>query len=300
MEDISRDLEREIKSYSKPSRSKRKTDKRLIVVDDFGNMKSADWVRRAARLFFYLSLILGAAAGTYYWLYSDLKKENRRLESRVADAQERVDQLTARNERLMARVVLAGGTLEDMEEDKRLAPSPEKDADKTAVKPEKPEARADETDAKTEQQDQAEILKTDQDTETADKENGTDINEKVVDIENFRTTNDTDGRGMLVRFKITNVTDEPGDISGRIFVMLYPENGKVKEGLVVPTVPVQDGIPVNPDRGQFFSIAHFKPVKFRIRNTPDTGYFKYAEVVVFNQEDELVLRKRVPMNQENE
>lgn len=298
MEDISRDLEREIKSYTKPSKFKRKRDKRLILVDDFGRMKTANWISRAARLFFYLSIILGAAAGGLFWLYSDLKVENRRLDRRLAGSEKRIDQLTTRNERLMAKVVLSGKSLENMEEDnKSEEPGLKKIEEKTAAKAEKrviPPGEG-ETETETEKQDQTEISKTDQDTQSSEKKKGTDINEKVVEIENFRALNDTDKGDLLVRFKIMNITDAPGDITGHIFILLYPKSGDVKEGLVVPTAPVQNGIPVNPDKGQFFSIAHFKPVKFRVRNTPGPDFFKHAEVVVFNQKDELVLRKKIPM-----
>ena len=300
MEDISRELEREIKSYSKPSKSKRKTDKRLILVDDFGNMKAADWIRRAARLFFYLSLVLGAAAGIYYWLYSDLKAENRELDRRLANAEERIDQLTDKNEHLMAKVVLSGNTLESMEKNNTSKPVADKAGETPVKSAGKPETGPDERKMEPEKQAGAENRENSQDTEKSDQKTGTDIDEKVVAIENFRTSNDTDNGDLLVRFKIMNVTDEPGDISGHIFILLYPESGDVTEGLVVPTVPVQEGVPVNPDKGQFFSIAHFKPVKFRVHNTPGSGFFKHAEVVVFNQEDELVLRKKVPMGQERE
>jgi hypothetical protein len=46
MEDISRELEKEIESYSSPASTKRKSETRLIAVDDFGKMKSADWIKK--------------------------------------------------------------------------------------------------------------------------------------------------------------------------------------------------------------------------------------------------------------
>lgn len=321
MEDISRELEREIKSYSKPSKSKRKTDKRLILVDDFGNMKPADWVRRTAKLFFYLSLVLGAAAGGYFWLYSELKVENRQLKRRIAGAEKRIDTLTTQKEHLMAKAVLSGGNLEGMEKDGKPDPAQntaervetagneKEEGDPEEGDPEQgdpeesgsekiPEKRKAESEKVAEARTPPEKADTEESKQESAADINQDINEKVVDVENFRTSNDTDSGDLLVRFKIMNVTDKPGDITGHIFIVLYPESGDIKKGLVVPTVPVQDGIPVTPDKGQFFSIAHFKPVKFRVHNTPGPDFFKHAEVVVFNQKDDLVLRKRIPMGQE--
>ena len=53
MEDISRELEKEIESYSSPASTKRKSETRLIAVDDFGKMKSADWIKK---LILFLSM----------------------------------------------------------------------------------------------------------------------------------------------------------------------------------------------------------------------------------------------------
>lgn len=299
MEDISRELEREIKAYSKLSKSKRKRDKRLILVDDFGHMKTANWIGRAARLFFYLSIILGAAAGAYFWLYSDLKAENRRLNQRIASAEKKIDNLTDRNEHLMAKVVLSGKNPEVSDKGNGSKQAPAKRPEETAEQAERSAALRKEKEAEIGEKEEPEKEKTDQSTKTKERR-AEDIDEKVLKIENFRTSNDRDNGDLLVRFKIMNITDEPGDITGHIFILLYPESGDVNEGLVVPTAPVKDGIPANPDKGQFFSIAHFKPVKFRVRNIPGADFFKHAEIVVFNQKDELVLKKRVNMGEERE
>lgn len=288
MEDISRELEREIKSYTKPSKARRKTDKRLILVDDFGNMKSADWIRRAAKLFFYLSLALGAAACLYYYLYSELKAEKEQLNARLTKAENRIEKLTSRNEHLMAKVVMSGMELTDMED--QTSPVPETDFEDQGSSDDK-EAEGKPEDRRAEAENE---VQPDEDA-GSEKSDGSQLNGSLVDIENFTATGDADSGDMLVRFKILNVTDEPGDITGHIFILLQPKNGDAEDRLVVPTSPLDNGIPENPDRGQFFSIAHFKPVKFRVRNTPGPDSFSHAEVVVFNQQDKLVLKKKMPM-----
>ncbi|MFO7753936.1 MAG: hypothetical protein R6V41_12535 [Desulfobacteraceae bacterium] len=293
MEDISRELEREIKSYTKPSKARRKTDKRLILVDDFGKMKSADWIRRAAKLFFYLSLALGAAACLYYYLYSELKAEKEHLNARLTKAEKRIEKLTSRNEHLMAKVVMSGMELTDMED--QTSQFPETDFEDQGSSDdkeseEKPEDRRAEAENEVQPDENA----------GSEKSDGSQINENMVDIENFRIAGDTGSGDMLVRFKIQNMTEEPGDITGHIFILLHPKKGDAEDRLVVPTSSLDNGIPENPDKGQFFSIAHFKPVKFRVRNTSGPDFFSHAEVVVFNRDGKLVLKKKMPMKTEQQ
>jgi len=100
-------------------------------------------------------------------------------------------------------------------------------------------------------------------------------------------------KDLLVGFRVLNVTRELGDISGRVFVVLSYEEGSGINQWVVPTVPLENNIPTVPRRGQYFSIAHFKPVKFRIRNIPNPELYTKAVVLVFGKENTLILNEEI-------
>ena len=87
------------------------------------------------------------------------------------------------------------------------------------------------------------------------------------------------------------MTSELGDVSGHVFVLLSSKNGAGQNKIVVPTVALKNNIPVIPNRGQYFSIAHFKSVKFRIRNIPNPQLFTKATVYVFGKKKTLILNK---------
>jgi len=75
MEDISRELEREIAhSKPKPYIPDRRTS--VIIVDDFGEMKSGEYFKTLVKFFSCLSVICFIAAVVFYSFYADLSKDS--------------------------------------------------------------------------------------------------------------------------------------------------------------------------------------------------------------------------------
>jgi len=62
---------------------------------------------------------------------------------------------------------------------------------------------------------------------------------------------------------------------------------------VVPTAALKDGVPSEYKKGQYFSIAHFKPVKFRIKNQADPDFFKKASIFIFNEQAQLIFEELI-------
>ncbi|MEE4364375.1 MAG: hypothetical protein V2J08_10595, partial [Desulfotignum sp.] len=124
-----------------------------------------------------------------------------------------------------------------------------------------------------------------------------------VDIEKFSVTRDRDQGDLLVRFDIRNVSEKPGEVSGRIFTILKPENRSLEKNadqwLVVPSSPLENGIPAKTRNGQYFSIAHFKPVKFRIKNIPGQAFFTTASIIIFNEQGELLFKSDIDIGEED-
>lgn len=303
MEDISRELEKEIESYSNPVRIKRKSGTRLIVVDDFGKMKSADWIKKFVLFLFILSLVLLATTILFYNLYSNYKAESLSLREGLNIAEKKTKDLVNEKEYLMAKLVISEDTLTESKskidqeggvktdvkktiESKvaKIAKKRPKSVPKRAlaaipqkfskpVAPELPEASS------------TELI--------APAAESQPDNVKKVGIERFVIVKDELSKDLLVGFRVLNVTSELGDISGRVFVVLSYEEGSGINQWVVPTVPLENNIPTVPRRGQYFSIAHFKPVKFRIRNIPNPELYTKAVVLVFGKENTLILNEEI-------
>ena len=114
------------------------------------------------------------------------------------------------------------------------------------------------------------------------------LDQPMVTIEKFSVTRKGAKGDLLVRFDIRNISDKPGGISGRIFTILKPENKSEKAWLIVPKTPLKNGIPADFEKGQYFSISHFKPINFKIENQSEPDLFKNAAIYVFNDTGDLV------------
>ena len=107
MEDISRDLEREIaRSKPKPYKQDRKT--RVFIVDDFGLMKSGEYLKSLVTILSIISLVCFVAAVLFYNLYSGLSQDADFTENKLVLAEKQVDELIKEKEVLMARLVISG------------------------------------------------------------------------------------------------------------------------------------------------------------------------------------------------
>ncbi|MCK5348437.1 MAG: hypothetical protein KAJ25_03560 [Desulfobacula sp.] len=107
MEDKSRELEKEIaQSKPKPYKKNRKT--RLLIVDDFGKMKSGDYLKTLITTLSILTVFCFVAAIFFYSLYSDLSRDVKPVKNRLVLAEKKVTELTREKEILMARLVISG------------------------------------------------------------------------------------------------------------------------------------------------------------------------------------------------
>lgn len=121
--------------------------------------------------------------------------------------------------------------------------------------------------------------------------------EKTVSIEKFVVTKDSTSGDLLVRFDIRNISKKPGEVSGRIFTVLKPDSQIESQWLVIPNAPLKDGIPSLFKKGQYFSIAHFKPVKFRIKNQSGPDSFKKASIFIFNNQGNLIFENLIDITE---
>ena len=107
MEDISRELEREI-AQSKPKPFKKAHHARILIVDDFGQIKSGAYLNRLLRFLALFAVVFLGLTLLFFSRYLSHQKENRSLIQKLAKAETRIDQLSQEKERLMARLVISG------------------------------------------------------------------------------------------------------------------------------------------------------------------------------------------------
>ena len=312
MEDISRELEKEI-AQSKPSPYKKNRKKSFLIVDDFGEIKSAGHLRALVYAFLVIGILSFFAAGGFYILFSQKALENKQLKLELTEQKEKVDSLVADNEILMARLVISGikpgikgkPNLEKSSstlalvaakvkaakvKDAKVKAAKVKDAKVKATK-----AKAAKVVEKTPASENMGVGKT----QISSKESKSKSSaQKIVAIEKFSVTREGLDGDLLVRFDIRNMSEKPGGISGRIFTILKPANKPQSKWLVVPKARLKEGVPNQYKKGQYFSIAHFKPVKFRIENKEGPEFYKKASIYIFNEEGELMFESLIDITEE--
>lgn len=320
MEDISRELEREI-ARAKPVPRKKSKKKRVLIVDDVGGVKTGGYLKSLLVLLVCTTLACLAAAGVLFLFFDRLSSENRELASRAHALESRVAALTRDKETLMARLVMSGRDPDagsDVSDAVSGAAVPD-----TGQKTDNQDQSASHTRAQTspdtkDMPDTDTAAGTEADTDAgmagADASSAGQQPEKPdipitaeeagkVDIEKFSVTRDTAGGDLLVRFDIRNVSKTPGEIAGRIFTILKPESrsggNDADQWLVVPSSPLENGIPANTKKGQYFAIAHFKPVKFRIKNIPGQAFFTTASIFIFNDHGKLMFQSDIDIGEED-
>ncbi|MCP4719174.1 MAG: hypothetical protein GY860_06930 [Desulfobacteraceae bacterium] len=315
MEDISRELEKEI-TQLKPSPYKKSKKKRILIVDDFGEIKPAGHLKVIVYILFVTSLVSFIAASGLYYLFSNQALENKLFKSELIGLKKKVDDLINEKEVLMARLVISGKkpgieakaaasvvlpitTAKEKKPGIKEKPDPGSvNAPKAAIvakadsKPKGLTPIAEIIAAKEKENLGQPILKP-----KAPVQHKAPV-QQIVTIEKFSVTRDGAEGDLLVRFDIRNISDQPGGVSGRIFTILKPGNNSRKDWLVVPAVPLIKGVPSLHRKGQYFSIAHFKPVKFRIENQAGPDFFKKAAIYIFNENGDLMFESLIDITEE--
>lgn len=124
----------------------------------------------------------------------------------------------------------------------------------------------------------------------ADTASATGLDEPVpaalVMVKSFTVVQDKDSNRVKIRFTVEKVDESRDYISGRMFVVLEDEDADDGRIMTVPAVYLKDGRPTQISRGQYFSIARFKPVSMSARiDHPEE--FTTATVFIYTPEGEL-------------
>ncbi len=343
MEDISRELEKEIIASTRYNPVKRKVKSKFFLINDLGEIRSAAWLKTFLWTMSSISIIALASACLLYYLYSKTAADNIKLAANLAKAEKTIDSLAKEKEILAARLVISGklpfnsdkkkpsGTFKEKKpaDIKRNSPDEKKNITVTNIKQhnltstkknnQKNSVKSDSiTPGKAKQNSvskksalAAEAAKTkhmeptvlsaqkpltqyinspEKTANTAGKKYNENKKYEKIEVEDFKITKNENTDELFLRFNIRNVSPDSTNISGRIFVILKP-NKNVSSWLVVPGVTLKNGEPAVPRRGQYFSIAHFKAVNFRMKSNIEPGTFKKAAVFVYDKNKLIFMRE---------
>lgn len=303
MEDISRELEREIaKSRPKPFRKNRRI--KILLVDDFGRVVSGNHMKIIFTGLCFLTIAALLTSTVFIYKYLTLSGEEGSFEGRLILAEKRITELTSEKEVLMARLVILGkepGLKKNLEKPLKNGLD-----EKTPAVLKSPDAKPTASDSLGNEESAASDIGVEKEPPpaTPGTEAGTSqgapesksINRTIL-IEKFAVIRNRAEKDLLVRFDIRNISKEQGDVSGRIFTVLRPDNENEDQWLVVPAATLKSGIPEEHQKGQYFSIAHFKPVKFKIKSEVDPDFYKKASIFIFNGEGELIFEKLIDITE---
>jgi len=118
---------------------------------------------------------------------------------------------------------------------------------------------------------------------------------QVIDVEDLVALNDSKSRRLSVEFKLKKTDVNIETVSGHAFLILKPDKAAPKQWFVIPSVPLISGKPSQVRRGQYFSIARFKSMKFEYRYSLEPNHFQYATIFIYSTDEKLLLEKELPI-----
>ncbi len=306
MEDISRELEREI-ARAKPSPHKTSRKKRVLIIDDFGELSSGGYLKVLVYLFLAFSLAGALCTAGFYILFATAQKENIVLKDRLAIIEKKADRLTNEKEILMARLVMAGkkpdlgppesqGAQAPPAKEKQSGVMPKPLVEKGGKQAGTPETQTTKSVDAPASVPEPEILSVPMPVPPVEPEAETAELKPVVSVEKFSIVQGKTREELVVSFNIRNVSTESKEISGRIFAILKPENGAASSWVVSPGGQMINGIPGPYSKGQYFSISRFKPVKFTIKSQAAPDSFTTAAIYIFGDDENLLFKNTIQIN----
>jgi hypothetical protein len=267
MEDIPRNLAKDVKRLAEPRPVRRASRWTLLLVDENGRTIRVRAFSFFAVLGLVLCIALPLAAGTGFYLWNLAREENERL--RIA--------LTASAEVL--------GRESPVSPASGLVPGPES----LAVSPSPPADSPPEPAAETSFSPPA-IFEVGP-TAAADEDGGGgDGTEEVsasqpVEVADVRFS---EGDRFDVRFRLRNVASGSEALSGHVVVVLELV-GDDPARVAIPEVPLIEGRPTGAEEGQTFSIQNYRPMRFRAGPGTGGGRAGNATAFVFDDSGRLIL-----------
>jgi len=285
MENIQRNLEKEVARLSLPKPSKRVKHWTLLLIGDKGEIISVRWLKSLAMGSALALVVAVAAIVCLGFFYKSAIKENKNLQKILVVSQQQVGSLQDEKDILMARLVIA---------ESKVKATPAETQEKQPIKKDAAKTKPEVADVKK----NAVLAEKQPEKKSAPEVPAASVpaeKPQIVAVENFITSFNPDIKILKVQFKIVNTSPDSRPVSGHAFVILKPDDVKQEKWTILPSVALISGKPSLIKRGQAFLIARFRNVEFKARGQTDPNRFKKASVVIYSTEGELLLEKDFPI-----
>ncbi len=302
MKRLSGNRVKELNGIAVPKPKKRTNRWTLLFVEDRGKVIS---VRRfkglAITLTFAVVIVVALAVGLYF-LYNSEAEENRSLIKALGVSRQKVKSLQDEKELLMVRLVLAeskikAGRIETEEKtiEKKTDLSKDKSAS-AAIKPPVPDIKkVVETVKEVPAEKEVLIAAVEEDEPDISEPSMPDAEPQMVSIEELIVLNTLENDNLKITFKLRKIDQNTETISGHAFVILKHDRVDRKQWFAIPSVSLVSGKPSRIRRGQYFSIARFKTMKFQNEYSGDPNRFQYITVFIYNADEKLLLEREFPI-----
>jgi hypothetical protein len=304
MEDISRELEREI-AQIKPAPHKLRRENAILIVNDFGEIRSGALLKILVCFLLVVSLTGGLGTLTFYRLYAKANNQKNQLISTQDAFEKEVDRLTREKELLMAKLVMTGNgdELKALTLDGKLAQAPSKKEKRSGMKDKKERDESvsigTSSDQRVKEEAPAGSNKKKSEVSRIQSDEGEEASEapkepdaaSVVSVGSFSLASGRNAHEVIVRFNIRNTTENSKEISGRIFCVLKPKDAPSEKWVVIPKASImKSGVPGPYKHGHYFSISRFKPVQFTVNTKVPLNDFSAASVFIFDEAENLLFK----------
>lgn len=277
-----------------------------MLVGDHGKIISFGRFKGVAFLSVLLCSVVIAALLGLYLLYKGKAAENLRLKNQLEASQNDLMSLREEKDLLLVRMVLAEAK-KSPESGRPQAEPGEKAPQETVVQAageEVPGAAAaapgaDKKALKSEKSEEPPVEPVRSEAPAPPDQTQQEEKLPIVDLENFAAGYDRSTGRVTATFLLKKIDPDMESVSGRAFVTLKFHPADQQQWVTMPSVSLDAGKPSPIKRGQYFSIARFKPMKFERSVSGRRTDVESATVFVFSTTGELLLQKELPVKTQN-
>ncbi len=302
MKRLSGNRVKELNGIAVPKPKKRASRWILLFVDDRGKVIPVKRFKGLAITLTFTVFIVFALAVGLYFMYNSKAEENRNLINALGVSRQKVKSMQDEKELLMVRLVVAeskikAGRIET--EEKTVEKKPSLSVDKSAsaaIKPPVPDIKkVVETVKEVPVEKEVLIAAVEEDEPDISEPSMPDAEPQIVRIEELIVLNTLENNSLKVTFKLRKIDQNTKTISGHAFVILKHDRDDRRQWFIIPSVTLVSGQPSRIRRGQYFSIARFKTMKFQHKYLGDPSRFRYITVFIYSADEKLLLESEFPI-----
>lgn len=271
----------------------------ILFIKGHGEIISVDRFKGIVFIFAFLMVVIIVTTACFYFLYKNKIKENENLKNTLTALEQKVVTLQDEKDVLMVRLVITEQKVKT-DNDKTLEKGVEKPPETLSFRSASAKNKTGETATKTMSLPRENNLGT---KKTADISGSVDklvnpVQTKkppAVRIEDLSVVNETKRNIVNVNFILKNTDPNSKTVKGRAFVVLKHEDADQNQWILLPSASFNEGKPFPINRGQYFSIANFKWMKFHKKIQAVTKPYNNATIFVFTTAGVLLLEKNFPL-----